>query len=379
VTVNFNPAAIARPGVLRIHPYQPGRPVEEIERDYGVTNALKLASNENPLGPSPKSLLALAGSADFSRYPDGNGFRLKESIARRHGVDPAQITLGNGSNDVLELAARAFAGPGDQVLYSQYSFAVYALAALAAGAEGVEVPAQNHAQDLDETLGRITPAARLVFIANPNNPTCTWHTADALRGFLDRAPQHALIVVDEAYAEYMNGAAGYPDCAAAAWLARYPNLVVTRTFSKIFGLAGLRVGYALSSAAIADLLNRIRQPFNVSTPAQAAACAALGDGDFVARSCTVNAAGTAALCAGLAELGITPLPPAGNFVTFATEFTADRLFEAMLHQGVIIRSLASYKMPRHVRITVGGTDDTARCLIALRAALSALAAEDGGG
>ncbi|HEX6829660.1 MAG TPA: histidinol-phosphate transaminase, partial [Burkholderiales bacterium] len=296
--------------VRAIAPYQPGKPTSELERELGIRDIVKLASNENPLGTSPRALAAArAALGDIARYPDGNGFELKAAIARHCGVDPGCIVLGNGSNDVLELAARVFLRPGAAAVYSRHAFAVYPLVTQAMGALGIETPARDYGHDPDAMLRAITPVTRIVFIANPNNPTGTLLVPGAVRDFLDAVPREVLVVLDEAYTEYLP-----PELRgdSVAWLKEFPNLVITRTFSKAYGLAGLRVGYALAQPKVADLMNRVRQPFNVSSVAQAAAVAALGDQDFVERSYQVNGEGMAVISAGLRRLGLEFIPSHGN-------------------------------------------------------------------
>jgi histidinol-phosphate aminotransferase len=273
---------LAIPGVQGLSPYQPGKPIAELEREYGVTDAIKLASNENPLGPSPRALEAARQALrDIHRYPDGNGFALKQALARKLRVAPGNITLGNGSNDILELLARAFVQPENEVVFSEHAFAVYPIVTRAVGAKPVITNAKNWGHVLAAMRAAINLRTRLVFIANPNNPTGTWLAAGELEEFIQSMPAHVLVAVDEAYFEYVNEAA-YPD--TIAWIGKYPNLVTTRTFSKAYGLAGLRVGYAVSSPEMADVLNRVRQPFNVNSVALAAASAALGDEMHVARA-----------------------------------------------------------------------------------------------
>jgi histidinol-phosphate aminotransferase len=364
--------SLAVPGVRELKPYVPGKPVEALEREYGVRNAVKLASNENPLGPSVHAIEAVrAGLGELGRYPDGNGFALKSALARRLGIAQEQITLGNGSNDVLELVVRAFAGPGDEVVFSQYAFAVYPLVARANGARAVAVPARDWGHDLEAMAGAVTARTRVVFVANPNNPTGTWVTADALKDFLGCLPAHLVAVVDEAYFEYVDDP-DYPD--TLAWLDRFPNLVVTRTFSKIHGLAALRVGYAISQPVLADLLNRVRQPFNVNDLALRAATAALGDEAHVARSREANRVGMAQLCAGLDALRLRYIPSVGNFVSFDVGRPAGPLYEDLLKQGVIVRPVDNYGMPNHLRVTVGLAEENARFLDALASSLAARAA-----
>lgn len=358
--------SLATPGVRGLQPYVPGKPVEALEREYGVRNAIKLASNENPLGASPRALAAArAALDDIARYPDGAGFALKQALAARLKLDPAQITLGNGSNDILELTARAFVQPGDEVVFSEHAFAVYPIATQAVSGRAVEVPARDWGHDLDAMRRAIGPRTRLVFIANPNNPTGTWLATAALRSFLDAVPASVIVVVDEAYFEYVEEP-DYPD--TTAWLARYPNLITTRTFSKIYGLAGLRVGYGVSSVAVADILNRVRQPFNVNSPAQAAAQAALEDHAFVDQARRSNAQGLQQLIAGFQSLGLAWIPSVGNFICVEVGEAA-RVNEQLLRQGVIVRPIANYGMPHHLRVTVGRADENRRFLDALTAAL----------
>src|SRR3990170_7796332 len=273
---------LAVPGVRGIEPYRPGKPIEELEREYGVTNAIKLASNENPLGPSPRALEAARRALrDIHRYPDGNGFALKQALARKLGVTPGNITLGNGSNDILELLARAFVQPENEVVFSEHAFAFYPIVTRAVGARPVVTKTRDWGHDLAAMRAAVNACTRLVFIANPNNPTGTWLGAGELETFIQSLPAHVLVAVDEAYFEYVNEAA-YPN--TVAWVGKYPRLVTTRTFSKAYGLAGLRVGYAVSSPEMADVLNRVRQPFNVNSIALAAAGAALAGGEHVERT-----------------------------------------------------------------------------------------------
>ena len=363
LTPGFDCDALALAGVRTIEPYQPGKPLAELEREYGIRDAIKLASNENPLGPSPTARAAAqAALADIARYPDGGGFALKRALAERLGVAAEQITLGNGSNDVLEFAARAFAGTDNEIIYAAHAFAVYGLVTRAVGARAVVVPARDWGHDLPAMRAAITPRTRLVYLANPNNPTGTWFRRADLEAFLRGLPAHVLVVLDEAYFEYVDEAE-YPN--GIAWVARYPQLIVTRTFSKVYGLAGLRVGYAVSDAKIANYLNRVRQPFNMNSPALAAAEAALADDAHVVRSVALNRAGLDQLRAGARALGITWLPTAGNFLCLDLGRAAAPVYEALLRRGVIVRPIANYGMPNHLRITVGLPAENDRCLSAL--------------
>lgn len=352
------------PGVRGLEPYQPGKPIEELEREYGVTNAIKLASNENPLGPSPRALEAAHQALrDIHRYPDGNGFALKQELARKLGVAPGNITLGNGSNDILELLTRAFVQPENEVVFSEHAFAVYPIVTRAVGAKPVVVKAKNWGHDLAAMRAAVNARTRLVFIANPNNPTGTWLAAGELEEFIRSMPAHVLVAVDEAYFEYVNEAA-YPN--SVAWVGKYPNLVTTRTFSKAYGLAGLRVGYAVSSPEMADVLNRVRQPFNVNSVALAAAAAALGDEMHVARAAQVNREGMQLLVGTFKSLGLKFIPSAGNFVCVDFGRPAAPVYEALLRAGVIVRPVANYGMPNHLRITIGLPEENLRFITALK-------------
>lgn len=353
----------ANVGVQGLMPYQPGKPVDELERELGISNIIKLASNENPLGLSEEAQKAVAKVVtEGSRYPDGGGVKLKEKLAARLAVKTSQITLGNGSNDLLDLLARVFANSETEVIYSQYSFAVYALATQAVGAKAVVVPAKEWGHDLTAMADAVTSKTSLIFLANPNNPTGTWFAKADLQAFMDKVPASVVVVLDEAYIEYSTEA-DFPD--GVALLNQYPNLVVTRTFSKAYGLASMRVGYSLSNSTIADLLNRIRQPFNVNSFALAAAEAVLDDADYLTRSLEVNNSGLAQLKAGLVEQGYDVIPSAGNFVTFSLGQDAMSIYQKLLHEGVIVRPVANYQMPQHLRVSVGLKEENARFLLAL--------------
>jgi histidinol-phosphate aminotransferase len=366
---------LAAPGVRKLAPYVPGKPPEQLERELGIKDSIKLASNENPLGAGPRARAALAASlAGVGLYPDGSGHELRMRLAQKHGVDPGQITLGNGSNDVLVLLAAAFLTPGQEAVYSQYAFAVYPIAVQATGAQAAVAPAHgpDHAMPLGHDAAAILAAAgprtRIAFLANPNNPTGTWMSEREIDALLASMPQDVIVVIDEAYHEYA-AAAGVPD--ATRWLARHPNLVVTRTFSKAFGLAGLRVGYALSHPDVADLLNRVRQPFNVSVPALATAAAALDDREHLAETIALNRRGLGQLQAGLGALGLRTLPSAANFLLCDLGREAGPVNDALLRRGVIVRPVANYGLPDHLRITTGTAAQNERVLAAMGAALAA--------
>lgn len=350
--------------IRAIAPYQGGKPISELAREMGLNEAdiVKLASNENPLGMSPKAMMAVEGAIeDIARYPDGNAFVLREAVSSKYDVAANQIVFGNGSNDILELAARAFLQQGDEAIYSQHAFAVYPLVTQAVGAKGIVVPAKDYAHDMEGFLKAITPKTKLIFIANPNNPTGTLIKKDVLKAFLDAAPSHVLVLLDEAYDEYLNEA---DKSEAIGWLAQYPNLIISRTFSKAYGLAGLRVGFGLMQAEVADIMNRVRQPFNVNSIAQAAAVASLADDDFVARSYAANQAGMAQLTQGLRKLGLEYIPSFGNFVSFKIK-NAAQVNQQLLQKGVIVRPVANYEMPDYLRVSVGLFSENARFLSVL--------------
>jgi histidinol-phosphate aminotransferase len=360
--------------VRAIAPYQPGKPITELAREFGLDerSIVKLASNENPRGISPKALAAVKTALpELGRYPDG--FDLTQALSVKLCVPANQIVLGNGSNDVLELAGMAFLAPGRSALYSQHAFAVYPLATQARGAQSIVVPAKHFGHDLEAMLAAIRPDTRVVFIANPNNPTGTMLNAAELESFLRRAPKDVVVVVDEAYNEYLDPALR---CPSVAWIERFPNLIVTRTFSKVYGLAGLRVGYAVCHAGVADLLNRVRQPFNVNNLAIVAAVGALTDHDFVRESYELNVAGMAQLLDGCKRLRLAWIPSHGNFVSIefprsGTQSQAGAVFQKLLRHGVIVRPLANYGMPDHLRVTIGLPGENARFLEALDAVLKA--------
>ena len=365
-------------GVLALEPYSPGMPIDELQRRLGLSDVIKLASNENPLGPSAKVKAALAehaASGNVSLYPDGGGFRLKKKISEFHDIDASRITLGNGSNDLLEFIARVFLGPGRKALFSEYCFAVYPLATLAQNAEAIvakalpaDHPTMPFGHDLAALAAALTPDVSVVMIANPNNPTGTWVEPGPLEAFIAQVPASTLVVLDEAYIEYFDPSLK-PD--SRAWLDRYPNLVITRTFSKTYGLAGLRAGYALSHPSVADLLNRVRQPFNLNMLALLAAEVALGDQEHVAKAVELNRTEMARIKAEFAALGLSVLPSQANFLTFNLGRDAAPIHKGLLERGVIVRPMASYGMPTWLRVSIGTAAENTRFLTALKAALAA--------
>jgi histidinol-phosphate aminotransferase len=368
----------ALPGVLALHPYSPGMPLDELQRRLGVTDAIKLASNENPLGPSLKVTAALAAavsSGNLALYPDGAGFKLKKAISALHDIGQDRITLGNGSNDILEFVSRVFLGPGRKALYSQYCFAVYPLATTAQNAEGIVAPAlppdhpvMPYGHDFDALAAALTDEVSVVMVANPNNPTGTWAEPAAIEAFIAEVPSKTIVVLDEAYIEYQ-APETRPD--SRAWLDQYPNLIVTRTFSKAYGLAGLRAGYALSHPSVADLLNRVRQPFNLNALALLAAEVALGDQEHVAQSVELNTREMAAMKTALEALGLKTLPSQANFLTIDFGRESAPIHQGLLEKGVIIRPMASYGLPNFLRVSIGTERENSRFITALKEVLAA--------
>lgn len=360
----------AIPSFIRsIAPYAPGKPISELAREIGLNpqHITKLASNENPLGPSPKVLAAIRNALpEITRYPDGNGFELKAALQRTFDISTDSILLGNGSNELLEMIAQVFLRQGDAAIYSQHAFAVYSLAVESRGAEAIEVPAKQYGHDLDAMLAAITQRTRIIFIANPNNPTGTWIPHERIEAFLNAVPSRIVVVLDEAYEEYLNEDHRSP---SFKWIERYPNLIITRTFSKAYGLAGLRVGYAVMHPELAAWINRIRLPFNVNQLAQVAATTALSDTEYLEKSRMVNQDGYTQLTQGIIGLGRTLIPSFGNFFCVHVG-DAKAINQGLLNQGVIVRPVANYALPHHLRVSVGTHEENQRFLDALKATLS---------
>ncbi len=379
MTINYKSLAVS--GVQSLQPYLPGKPIEELERELGVTDTLKLASNENPIGPSPLVLEALnQARANIALYPDGNGFILKQKLSEMLKVSQQQITLGNGSNDVLDMVARAFLCEGREAIYSRYAFAVYPISiqsvnATAKVAEALPVDHETnpYGHDLAAMKEHITDKTRVIFIANPNNPTGTWVKSDELHKFISSVAKDIIVVVDEAYFEYVEEDE-YPD--TIQWLVEFPNLIVTRTFSKIYALAGLRVGYAVCSEEIADLLNRVRHPFNVNSMAIQAATAALDDRAHLENCVEINTKGIKFWRAACQYRGLDYIPTVGNFITIDMEQNAVPIYEVMLREAVIVRPISNYGLPNHLRITISIMEQNQRCLNALDVALEQYPIDD---
>ncbi|NMQ18621.1 histidinol-phosphate transaminase [Candidatus Competibacter phosphatis] len=362
--------SLAAPGVRTLQPYQPGKPESELRREYGLSDIVKLASNENPLGPSPKAMTAVREAlGDLARYPDGNGFELKAALSAKLGISMSMLTLGNGSNDLLELVARAFLTPEHAAIFSEHAFAVYPIVTQASGATARVAKANPpdhampHGHDPAAMLALISDRTRVMFIANPNNPTGTWLKTAELEALLEAVPERVIVVVDEAYHEYVETEADCPS--ALRWLDRFPNLVVTRTFSKAYGLAGLRIGYAVSHPQVADLLNRVRQPFNVNSLALVAAAAALDDVEHLERSRATNRAGMKQLQNACRQWGLSWLPSAGNFLCVDLGQPGREVFVELLKRGVIARPVDNYGLPRHLRISIGTEAENARWIEAM--------------
>jgi histidinol-phosphate aminotransferase len=372
----FDPLQFCMPGVKALHPYEPGKPISELERELGITGIIKLASNENPLGTSPKALAAMRAVLDETAlYPDGNAFALKRTLADHHKVELNSILVATGSDHILEMIARAFLGAGRSTVISRYGFAVYGIVSQAAGAEiriaealPADHPTQPYGHDLAKMAAAITADTRVVFIANPNNPTGTWVDKPALTAFLEKVPADCLVLLDEAYFEFASDfTQDYPD--GSTLLSRFPNLIVMRTFSKIYGLAGARVGYALAHPKLTEVLNRVRLSFNPNSIGQAGATAALSDQEHLQKTLRLNHAELPKLDAGLKALGLKTIPSICNFVTVDMGKPGRPVFQALLKEGVIVRPLDAYGMPDHLRISVGLVEQNQRLLAALKKVL----------
>lgn len=358
---------LANPNISTLKPYQPGKSKESLNREFGIEHIIKLASNENPLGASKKAIAAAKQTLDnIADYPDGSGYLLKTALSKKHQVDTNQITLGNGSDNLLAMICQAFLHPGEKAIIPQYAFATFGIVTLANHGIPQIVPAQHWSADLDSILAAIDDETKLIFLANPNNPTGTWISHEKLQQFLRKLPENVLFVLDEAYNDYIRDP-NFPD--SQALLEEFPNLIVVRTFSKIYGLASLRVGYAISNPEITDLLNRIRLPFNVSSPALAAAKAALEDQEHIQASFQLNQDGMKFFENELKRLNLEFIPSVANFITFDTQQDAVEVFQQLLKQGIIVRPLVPYKMPTHLRITIGLHEQNIKLIDALSSIL----------
>ncbi|WP_075321575.1 histidinol-phosphate transaminase [Histophilus somni] len=342
---------IANEGVKSLSPYQAGKPIEELERELGISNIVKLASNENPFGFPESAKQAIQRQLnDLTRYPDSNGFELKQVISKKFGLQPEQITLGNGSNDLLELIAHTFASETDEIIYSQYAFIVYPLVTKAINAVAREIPAKNWGHDLDAFLQAINHKTKLIYIANPNNPTGNFLTEHEIDHFLAQVPEKVLVVLDEAYTEFTDEKERLN---SFKLLQKYPNLIVSRSLSKAYGLAGLRIGYAVSNPEIADLLNRVRQPFNCNVLALVSAVAVMQDDAFVEKVAENNRIEMVRYENFCRQQKLDYIPSKGNFITIDFKRPANEIYQALLHKGVIVRPIAGYGMPNHLRVSIG--------------------------
>jgi histidinol-phosphate aminotransferase len=351
--------------IKNITPYVPGKPIEELERELGISGSIKLASNENPIGPSPKAMAAVKKAVEgLNRYPDGSGFYLSQALAKKYAVDISQIILGNGSNELIELVVRTFVRPGDEIISADPSFVVYKMITQAADGTNVIVPCRDMRHDLDAMAERISQKTRIVFIANPNNPTGTMNSKTEMDRFMDRVPNHVIVAVDEAYFEYVTHAE-YPD--SLDYLKEGKNILSLRTFSKIYGLAGLRIGYGVTTAAIAELMNKVRQPFNTNALAQIGALAALADRKHVEKSVAINNEGKQYLYQSFQQLGISYIPTEANFILFETQMDSGDLYRALLKTGVIIRPMG----PKRLRVTIGQPEENKRFITELEKVIKA--------
>ena len=362
MTINFKDLAL--PGIQELLPYKGGKPIEEVERELGISNVIKLCSNENPAGLSPIAKTAIMGALDSSaRYPDGNGYFLKEKLAEKLSIDTNQLTLGNGSNDLLELIAKSFLGSDHSAVYSKHAFLVYKIVVTAQGAKSIIVPAKNWGHDLQAMAISIENSTRLIFIANPNNPTGTYFKLSEIKVFMESVPENILVVIDEAYFEYIS-VDGYGT--ALDLISQFPNIIVTRSFSKAYGLAALRIGYSISHPDIAEILNRVRQPFNVNSLALVAATAILDDYIFLEKTININTAGYKQLTDGIKQLSLDFIPSVGNFVAIKMPGHMSDLHKKFLKKGIITRMIDVYDMPNHLRISIGLPEENDFFLINLR-------------
>lgn len=354
--------ALANKGVSQLTPYQPGKPIAELERELGITSSIKLASNENPLGTSPKALQAIQHAlAESHFYPDGACYDLKQALAKYLNVDTKQLTIGNGSENILEMIGKAFLNEQSSAVISEYAFLTIPLIIKSFGAKVIAAPADQWGHNVDNMLNAIDETTRVIFLVNPNNPTGTYTNNTDFTRFLNAVPAHIIVVLDEAYCEYID-AEDYPD--AMQFLPHHPNLIISRTFSKVYGLAGLRVGYAISSTEMADILNRARMPFNVNMLAYQAAIAALADQEHVKKTVALNRSGMQQMLSGLQKLGLNYIPSVGNFVTIDVK-DGTAVYDQLLHEGVIVRALKAYNMPKHIRVTIGTPEQNARFLTSI--------------
>jgi histidinol-phosphate aminotransferase len=364
--------SLANTHILGIAPYEPGKPIEELEREFGVHDAIKLASNENPLPPSDRVQKAIAAAlGNLNRYPDGSGYYLRQALAKKHDFPQDQVFLGNGSNELIELAVRTFLRPGDEVIVPHPSFVVYPMIVQAAGGIRVMVMLKDHRLDLEAMARAITPMTKMVFIANPNNPTATIVTANEVEAFMGRVPDRTIVVFDEAYIEFAMGP-DFPD--TLSYVKQGRKVIVLRTFSKAASLAGIRVGYGIAEADAVSLMNRIRQPFNVNSLAQAAALAALDDDNHVLECVRTIEAGRHYLYDEFKSLGVNYVPSRANFILVDVGRSASDIYQRLLKEGVIVRPMTPFGMESALRVTVGTPEENRRLVKALKTVLGKPAA-----
>jgi len=362
--MGFNYLDIACEGVKNLRPYEPGKSTEDIERELGLTGVVKLASNESPLGPSPKAADACREMANGTHlYPDNDSHTLKAELSRKHAIPETSLVIGNGSTQLIELIANVFLDKDSEAIYSEYAFIYYAISVTARGAKGVMTPAKDWGHDLEAMAAAITDKTKVIFLANPNNPTGTWFEQSHLNDFMQKVPEQVLVVLDEAYIDYQ-AAENLPD--SIVLRNQYENLIITRTFSKAYGLGGLRLGYAIAPEQIANILNRYRAPFSINALAEKAAVASLHDSEHLQTSCQVNQEGMQQITQGLKNLAVDYIPSAGNFVTIRSPMDCQQAYSELLMQGVIVRPLTPYGMSHHLRCTIGTTEQNEKLLHAIK-------------
>jgi len=358
---------LIRPGIEDLVPYPPGKPIEELERELGIQGSIKLASNENPLGPSPMAIEAIRKKLEtLHRYPDGSGYYLKARLSKKFNLPLDRILLGNGSNELIELVVRTFLEPGDEAIQPFPTFLVYEKIVKGAGGKMISVPLADFTLDMKAMIEAITPRTKIIFVNNPNNPTGTILRSPEVREFFENIPEDVIVVMDEAYVEFVTD----PDFAnGIQFLDLHPGIIVLRTFSKLYGLAGLRIGYGFAPEGIADYINRVRQPFNANSLAQAAATAALDDEDFVAQTLKTVREGLQYLCENLDRMGLPYLPTQTNFFLIQMPAGGKEIYNKLLREGVIVRAMDSYNLPGYIRINVGLPEENERFIRALKKVL----------
>ena len=349
-------------GVLGLKPYEPGKPIEETEKEIGLENVIKLASNENPIGMSPRALKVISSMDDLNRYPDGNASAFKNKVASVFNVKSSMVTVGNGSNDIIEFIAKCFLSSGDTAIYSKHGFAIYPLAIKASGAEPIKVNALDWGHDLNAMIGSVQDTTKVIFIASPNNPTGTILSVEKIKDFLTKIPSNIVVLIDQAYFEYIEDES-YK--VPFSLIEEFPNLIISRSFSKAHGLAAFRLGFSVSSEEIADYLNRVRQPFNANSLALAAGIEAIDDEEHISASVEINREGLQNIKTKFRELGFDFIESFGNFISFDSKNDSDKSFDFFLKKGIILRSLKVYEMPNHLRVSIGTKEEMQQFIITL--------------